>query len=1575
MRGPVVRLPIGLLLCALAASAAQVEMKTERWANNDEAFARCNERIVAGNPRNLLARKPVRCTSNGGLSPGALRFLTDGYAGSRGDDGRAFVNGQPSVITFYLGEPKPIHEVGLFTCNIDARANQDFEVRFASNAAAPGKQPAFPDKPHFTSGDKVIGPDAGGFHSWFVAGGGGPLLGGKMDWVQFRIWRTYNVKAGTPARTTGPQSASVYVELEVYGAPDDVVQLSAEEIARRKAIREAPTRPTWEKQATWQETMLAARKAIVEWEILHDRLAIPDLGADFGPWHARALDPQSKEAKTIDGQRKLDLGAWTRLDGLRDGDIADLARLTQAKPGQIVFLCRTLEAHQQFDRRNPLTLGTGLGEGWLRLLPQRRTIGGRGKPFSINQQSWDLSIGPGQYQLLARIPVAADGTARLWFLPQPAASNPGAGAVRTRIARRERLFTQLVNDFADDPVAIRQMAWERADSVWITFRRHQMARIEKFLTDWLPGEPTFLAEQYQNAVATRAANLRDALTAVAPLVRAKVEPRLATFTTAPEPGDYKAARRRYYALATVREAVAECHAVESLRLAVADQQDTFGARYPKGAAYMARVAGFQKRAGVLLYRALRGEADALVQSLALRQDREAAAREILLANPLLEGQKLLLVRGGPGLASNWGGANRLGSELVSLAPIHPDGEAETLFRIPSGSFSNFDLRFDAKRILFSDGRHLFEVGADGKGLRQITHQTDPHVHHYDPCYLPDGHVMFVSTACEQAVPCTGQWYVGNMHLIDAQGKGERRLSFDQDHNWNPCMLGNGRVIYTRWEYTDTPHYFDRLLFHMNPDGSEQMEFYGSNSYWPNVMYWPRPIPGRPTQIVCIVSGHHGVARQGEMVILDPARGRHEADGVVQRIGDRGRTVEPVIKDGLVREVWPRFVTPCPLAEPGTHRGAGRYFLATVRMDEWAPWGLYLVDVFDNMTPVMMGGYSMPTLFRPRPRPPVVPPKIDLQRNDAVVYLANVYEGDGLRGYPRGSIKALRIGSHHYRYGGNGDTRASSFEGGWDVKRILGTVPVHPDGSAYFRVPANTPVFVQPLDAEGKAQQLMRSWFVGMPGEVVSCVGCHERQNTVPPNGFAQALAHPPADIAPWHGMARGFSFDREVQPVLDRRCAGCHNGQPRKDGKALPDFRAKRLHEGYTGQYSPAYMNLARYVRRAGYEADYHLAAPAEFEADTSPLVQRLKKGHHNVRPTPGEWDRLYAWLDFNIPYPANWRESHRPPEDEQVARRAKYKKLYAHISDSDEQPLPLPPIAAFERPQPEPPRPAPVKLDGWPLSPEQAARLQKATDLSPLSLDLGGGVTMRLLPVPAGKFVMGDANGFPDERPEAAVAVARPFCLGQLEVTNEQYAQFDPAHDSAYMDARWKDRFTRGYPVNDPKQPAIRVSWHEAMAFCRWLSERTGLRCTLPTEAEWEWACRAGTATPWSFGDKKSGVANFSDSTLRSWNWGRVEPSYSDGAQFSIPGGRYPPNAWGLHDMHGNVAEWTRSTYRSYPYDPSDGRDDGGSPGRKVVRGGSWNDLLRFGRSASRWRYAPHQPVYNVGFRVLARPRQVARR
>jgi formylglycine-generating enzyme required for sulfatase activity len=239
---------------------------------------------------------------------------------------------------------------------------------------------------------------------------------------------------------------------------------------------------------------------------------------------------------------------------------------------------------------------------------------------------------------------------------------------------------------------------------------------------------------------------------------------------------------------------------------------------------------------------------------------------------------------------------------------------------------------------------------------------------------------------------------------------------------------------------------------------------------------------------------------------------------------------------------------------------------------------------------------------------------------------------------------------------------------------------------------------------------------------------------------------------------------------------------------------------------------------------------------------------------------------------------------------------------------------------------------------------------------------------IPAGRFVMGAAEDFADESPPTVVTVDRPFYLGRFEVTNEQYAQFDPQHDSGVINERWKDRSRRGTPINQPDAPVVRITWQQAKAFCDWLTEQTGKRCSLPTEAEWEWACRAGSASRFHVGEYESGqeaFANIADETARRWNHGRAEEGYRDDCQFTARGGGFDANAWGLYDMHGNVAEWCLSAYRSYPYEASDGRNDPHAPGARVVRGGSWNDTLRFATSASRWRYEPYKPVYNVGFRV----------
>ena len=183
-----------------------------------------------------------------------------------------------------------------------------------------------------------------------------------------------------------------------------------------------------------------------------------------------------------------------------------------------------------------------------------------------------------------------------------------------------------------------------------------------------------------------------------------------------------------------------------------------------------------------------------------------------------------------------------------------------------------------------------------------------------------------------------------------------------------------------------------------------------------------------------------------------------------------------------------------------------------------------------------------------------------------------------------------------------------------------------------------------------------------------------------------------------------------------------------------------------------------------------------------------------------------------------------------------------------------------------------------------------------------------------------------------------------------------------------------------------MRVSWQEALAFCHWLNARTGLRFSLPTEAQWEWACRAGTATPFNFGGRDtdfSGHANFADAKLREFasdpytvdkplanatpydDWIPKDARFNDGALLSVSPGRYAPNAWGLQDMHGNVAEWTRSSYVPYPW-AADGRDNESHTGRRVVRGGSWRDVPARGTASFRLSYQPWQRIYNVGFRIV---------
>jgi len=1065
----------------------------------------------------------------------------------------------------------------------------------------------------------------------------------------------------------------------------------------------------------------------------------------------------------------------------------------------------------------------------------------------------------------------------------------------------------------------------------------------------------------------------------------------------------------------------------ALRRAIEDLSRTFPAQYGRRG-FLRRLDELEKR---LSSPAPGGEADG-----GAAEAIQAFRREALLANPLLDFDRLLLIRRdarAPRLAlpANWQGNTDLrrtphADEIAVLSPVSPDGELTTLYRPKTPRFiTDVDLHFDADRILFSmradTGRwQIWEADLDAPNPRQVTSGDQPDVDHYDACYLPDlpaapgqdgrpgGRILFCSTACMQGVPCVrGGSHVANLCLLDRRTGAVRQLCFDQDHNWCPTVLPTGRVLYLRWEYSDIPHAFSRILFHMNPDGTGQMEYYGSNSYWPNSLFYARPCPGAPTKFVGIVTGHHGVARVGEMVLFDHARGRHEADGAVQRIGGWGKKVEPILLDRLVDKSWPKFLHPYPLGDPDRPDAAAKYFLVSAQETPKSSWCVYLVDVFDNMLKLCErpGSALLEAIpLRKRRRPPVLADCVETKRKDAVVYLTDVYRGGGLAGVPRGAIKKLRLFTYHFAYWGMGAQQDRvGLDGPWDIKRVLGTVPVAPDGSAAFRVPANTPISIQPLDARGQAVQRMRSWFTAMPGEQLSCVGCHERQSDVPAGApVPEAMIRPPSEIEPFYGPVRGFGFRREVQPVLDHYCVRCHGEGHRVDFRDGPDIVVhpiKRQHG--MGRFSPSYYALRRFVRSATIESDLHLLPAWEFHAESTKLVQMLRKGHRGVRLDAESWDRIITWIDLHAPAHGTWGETVGTKRvSAQRERRRALRKLYAGV-DEDPERIPAGPegvagkVVGNGRGE-GPEEGAPRRMERTPrdatrgrLSVETGLRQEPAEfDASQVGakqmVDLGDGVTMTLVRIPAGAFVMGDPNGHPDERPLTRVKIGRAFWMGACEVTNEQYRRFDPSHDSRLERGHFLQFSVRerGYSLNEAKQPAVRISWHRAMAFCRWLGAKTGRRFTLPTEAQWEYACRAGTPTPMSYGQvdtDHAACANLADLTVKTmeslgWGlpygaippWHPTDGRFNDKARVSAAVGSYRPNAWGLHDMHGNVCEWTRSDYRPYPYRADDGRNGLSASARKVVRGGSWYDRPRRARSAFRLSYDPYQPIYDVGFRVV---------
>ena len=564
-----------------------------------------------------------------------------------------------------------------------------------------------------------------------------------------------------------------------------------------------------------------------------------------------------------------------------------------------------------------------------------------------------------------------------------------------------------------------------------------------------------------------------------------------------------------------------------------------------------------------------------------------------------------------------------------------------------------DVSFDGRRVLLAwkksdrqDDYHLYElsVTADANGAaraagppRQLTGGLG--FADYEGCYLPAGGIVFNSTRCVQTVDC---WWteVSNLYTCDGDGRFLRRVSYDQVHTNFPAVTPDGRVIYTRWDYNDRGQIYPQGLFQMNPDGTAQTEAYGNNSWFPTTLLHARAIGGTG-RYVAIATGHH-TRQNGWLCTVDPQRGRQENAGV-QLVAPLRET--PAVRIDRYGQSGDQFQYPYPLVGEAVASsaidGPGRVAFLVAMKPAAAPrganFGIYWVDVAGRRELLAADekiSCNQPVPLAPRPVPHRRPDLRDYRRGDGVVYLQDVHAGPGLAGVPRGAIRALRVVALEFRAAGvdnNGNRGPAgsalvstpvSINGSWDVKVVLGEAGVQADGSACFIVPAHTPVYFQAIDANGCAAQTMRSWVTLQPGESVSCAGCHEDKNTAPPvHAATLAMRSGPQELDRTFGRPRGFSFQREIQPTLDRHCVKCHHLAPKQPP---PRPKAAR-HKGAYPQDPFAKSGAAKRPGGPARLAD-EPRRPREEPAGSSPDATDILSAF-SLKGAPGEWSHSYRAL------------------------------------------------------------------------------------------------------------------------------------------------------------------------------------------------------------------------------------------------------------------------------------------------------------------------------------------------------------
>lgn len=589
------------------------------------------------------------------------------------------------------------------------------------------------------------------------------------------------------------------------------------------------------------------------------------------------------------------------------------------------------------------------------------------------------------------------------------------------------------------------------------------------------------------------------------------------------------------------------------------------------------------------------------------------------------------------------------------------GKTETLEEDPDGLFRDLECSHDATRLLYAyrpdaqGNSSIYERPLAGGPPRRLTRLPD--ADDMDPLYLPSGQIVFASTRDPKYVMCN-RHIAANLYRMEADGANIVKIANSTLFERPTDLTPDGRILYDRWEYNDRDFGSAQGLWTVSPDGTRAQTYYGNNSPTGAVVDG-RVVPGSPLVAATLTSTHD--RPWGGLALIDRSKGVDGRAAILRtwpadlrdRIGEPG---EPHRIDAY-KSLPLKYEDPRPLSP--------NYLLAVRQLPgQGEKTGLFLLDTFGNETllyaePGPLGVFD-PTLLRPRAKEPVPAEARDYKDGPGVFLVQNVYEGTHMGGVRPGEAKTLRIVEsvpkrficRREQWGGEGQQNPAANWHSFEVKRVLGEVPIHEDGSAWFEAPQDAFVYFQVLDAEGRMLQSMRTGTQVQSGETQSCVGCHENRLAAPPPAKAPPLAL--RQGAPAKPLKRvldfaartdrleadaprpTFNFVTDAQPILTARCVSCHGYDAPAAGLTLVPDKNTVFNASYVdlwrnrGRKGVRHGNLLGAIGAGGTEF-----APAKsWGSHASPLIRKLRDDPaHAARLTPAERRRLQEWVDLNAPY------------------------------------------------------------------------------------------------------------------------------------------------------------------------------------------------------------------------------------------------------------------------------------------------------------------------------------------------------